>query len=69
MILEQIDKKLLALAKESDEKLKDIYDEIDKTCLLNSNRILSAFIENNVSYTDFTDINGYGNYDSGRDKL
>ena len=44
MILEQIDKKLLALAKESDEKLKDIYDEIDKTCLLNSNRILSAFI-------------------------
>ena len=37
--------------------------------MYNSDRVLSAFIKNNVSYTDFADINGYGNYDEGRDKL
>ena len=69
MILEQIDKNLLELAKQSDNELKEIYEDIDSICLTNSNRILSAFIENNVSYSDFAEINGYGNYDTGRDKL
>ncbi len=69
MILNQIDQDLLSLANQSDQELKPIYDQIDEICLHNSNRILSAFIENQVSYSDFTDINGYGNYDEGRDKL
>ncbi|MGM9946609.1 aminotransferase class I/II-fold pyridoxal phosphate-dependent enzyme [Floccifex sp.] len=69
MILDQIDKSLLKMANESDFVLKDIYQNIDDICFYNSNRILSAFIENNVSYSDFCDINGYGNYDAGRDKL
>ncbi len=69
MILEQIDKDLLAMAKESDSVLKDIYKNINDICLYNSNRILSAFIDNQVSYSDFADINGYGNYDEGRDKI
>lgn len=69
MILEQIDENLLKIANESDVVLKDIYEKIDDVCFYNSNRILSAFIENNVSYSDFADMNGYGSYDSGRDKL
>ncbi len=69
MILEQIDKDLIDLAEQSDLELKDIYKNIDDICLHNSNRILSAFIENQVSYSDFADINGYGNYDEGRNKL
>ena len=69
MILEQIHPDLLEIAKESENILKDIYKNIDETALINSNRILSAFIENRVSYSDFADINGYGNYDEGRDKL
>lgn len=69
MVLSKIDNELLELAEKSDVELKDIYDHIDHISFLNSNRILSAFIENNVSYTDFADINGYGNYDAGRDKL
>ena len=69
MILDQIDKEILKLANLADEKLKDIFAKIDETCLTNSNRVLSAFIENKVSYADFADINGYGNYDTGRDKL
>ena len=69
MVLEQINKNILSLAEQSDKDLENIYKEIDRVCMVNSNRILSAFIENKVSYTDFADINGYGNYDTGRDKL
>ena len=69
MVLEQIDKNILSLAEQSDKDLENIYKEIGRVCMVNSNRILSAFIENKVSYTDFADINGYGNYDTGRDKL
>ena len=69
MILDQIDKHILALSLQSDEDLKDIYAQIDKVALINSDKILSAFIENKVSYADFSDINGYGNYDTGREKL
>ena len=69
MIRETIDKRLLDLSTEADKELKKIYEDIDAICLKNSDRILKAFIDNKVSYTDFADINGYGNYDSGRDKL
>ena len=69
MILDQIDPSIKKLSIQSETDLKDIYKKIDEICLINSNRILSAFIENKVSYTDFADINGYGNYDTGRDKL
>lgn len=46
MILEKIDQDLLALAKQSDNDLKDIYAQVDELCLVNSNKVLSAFIEN-----------------------
>ena len=69
MILQQIDKEILDLANKADKDLKDAFERIDSICLANSNRVLSAFIENKVSYADFADINGYGNYDTGRDKL
>ncbi len=69
MILDSVNKDLLKLADEANEALKAIYDDIDDICLYNSDRVLQAFIENRVSYSDFADINGYGNYDEGRDKL
>lgn len=69
MIKEQIDEKLLKMAEASDEELKPVYEKIDEICLHNSDRVLSAFIENNVSYSDFAEMNGYGDYDEGRNKL
>ncbi|MBR6724389.1 MAG: methionine gamma-lyase family protein, partial [Erysipelotrichaceae bacterium] len=69
MMIDLIDSEILELNKKADEDLKDVFDELDRICLVNSERVLSAFIENQVSYTDFADINGYGNYDAGRDKL
>lgn len=69
MILDRIHPEILKLAEKADIELKPIFESTDKTCMKNSDRVLSAFIENKVSYTDFADINGYGNYDTGRDKL
>ena len=69
MIKEQIDKEILELAKQAEKDLEVQFKNVDEVALENSNKILSAFIKNKVSYTDFADINGYGNYDTGRDKL
>ena len=69
MIEQQINKDILLLTNEADKDLENIFKKIDEVAFINSQRILSAFIENKVSYTDFADINGYGNYDTGRDKL
>ena len=69
MILDEIRPEILNLSEQAEIDLKPIYEKIDEICLANSNKVLSAFIENKVSYTDFADINGYGNYDTGRDKL
>ena len=69
MIFDQIHPEILELGKKADIELQPIFNHIDEVCMKNSDRVLSAFIENKVSYTDFADINGYGNYDTGRDKL
>lgn len=69
MILENISKHVIELSKQAEINLKEIYDKIDEVAFYNSNRILSAFIENRVEYADFTDRNGYGIFDSGREKL
>ncbi len=69
MLKEQIPEELKTLADQSEKDLKNIYAQIDEVCLYNSDRILSAFLENQVAYTDFAEMNGYGNYDTGRDKL
>lgn len=69
MILENISKHVIELSKQAEIDLKEIYDKIDEVAFYNSNRILSAFIENRVEYADFTDRNGYGVFDSGREKL
>ena len=43
MILNQIDEKILHLAEQSEQDLKSVYEKLDRTCLVNSDRILSAF--------------------------
>lgn len=69
MILDNIRQEVLKLSIQAEDDLKDIFKEIDAICLYNSNKILSAFIDNKIEYADFTDRNGYGIYDSGREKL
>ena len=64
-----IDNKVSALAVEAENDLIGIYKKIDEIANLNSIKVIESFVKNRVSYSDFTDINGYGFYDGGRDKL
>lgn len=64
-----IDEKLIALSNETEEELKDIFKEYDRLCLLNSGKVLKAFQDNKLASTDFIEVNGYGYFDAGRDKL
>lgn len=64
-----IDDKLIELANEAEESLKDIYKGYENNALIASSKILKAFQETMVSSSDFVEITGYGYSDSGRDKL
>ena len=50
-------------------KAKTKFDEIDEITEYNQQKVLSAFINNRVSETDFAGSTGYGYGDAGRDKL
>ena len=64
-----IDERVTTLAKQAELDLSSVYAKIEELCELNSRKVIEAFVRNRVSYSDFTDINGYGFYDGGRDKL
>lgn len=49
--------------------LKDIFEIHDEIEEFNSRKILDAFIENNISESDFNSSTGYGYNDMGRDKI
>lgn len=50
-------------------KAKAKFDEIDSIAEYNQQKVLSAFINNRVSETDFAGSTGYGYGDTGREKL
>ena len=65
----EIDEKIVKLAEESENELKDIFQKYDERALRASAKILKAFQKNKVSTTDFSEVTGYGYYDGGREKL
>ncbi len=50
-------------------ELRDIYEKIDNICLFNSNKVLKAFKDNNVSENCFNSTTGYGYGDIGRETI
>lgn len=62
-------KELVSLAEKTEEKIKPIFENIDRICMKNSAKVLQAFQAERVTTTDFNEITGYGFYDEGRDKL
>ena len=65
----EIDENLVKLAEEVEEELSPIFKEFDRLCMKNSSKILKAFHNANLASSDFAEVNGYGFYDCGRDKL
>lgn len=55
--------------KEAENKLKNVFSNIDDVCFYNSQKVLKAFWKENISETDFNSTTGYGYGDIGRDKI
>lgn len=52
--------KLLKLAREVDEEIKEELKKIDEDAMFNSEKVLNAFQRNNVSEMHFNSSTGYG---------
>lgn len=63
----KISDKVLGLTTVADEKLKDIYNDLENIALMNSAKVLKAFKENKVSTMHLGYTTGYGYDDAGRD--
>lgn len=57
------------IIKSSDKDLEEILKKIDKLEEINSEKVLDAFIKNNICETDFNTTTGYGYNDIGRDNI
>ena len=57
------------LIKKIDLKIKDELNKIDELERVNSEKVLNAFIKEQVAETDFNATTGYGYNDVGRDKI
>lgn len=52
-----------------EKDIKEYLDKVDDTTYLNSQKVLNAFIKEQVSENDFNITTGYGYADNGRDKI
>ena len=64
-----ISEKILNLAKEAEEALKDRFKEFDRVSFENTKKVLEAFSEERVAEAMFAGSSGYGYDDRGRDTL
>ena len=62
-----ISEKVINLANEAEENIKDVFKDIDKIEEYNSMKVLSAFQKNEISEIHFNSTTGYGYGDIGRD--
>ncbi len=63
----KIDEKIRLLAKECDNELAEIYARIDGIASINTEKVLDAFREEQISERHFYPTTGYGYNDDGRD--
>lgn len=55
--------------KSAENKLINVFNNIDDVCFYNSQKVIKAFWQSNISETDFNSTTGYGYGDVGRDKI
>ena len=55
--------------KSAENKLINVFNNIDNVCFYNSQKVIKAFWQVNISETDFNSTTGYGYGDVGRDKI
>lgn len=64
-----IKKEIVELAADAEKNLQNEFKKIDEICEYNSQKVLSAFKEFNVSEIHFNSTTGYGYHDLGRDVI
>ena len=62
-------RKVKDLIKRTEEKLTEEFKLVDEICEFNSEKVLKAFQDNNISEADFGSTTGYGYDDMGREKI
>lgn len=55
--------------KSAENKLINVFNNIDDVCFYNSQKVIKAFWQASISETDFNSTTGYGYGDIGRDKI
>lgn len=55
--------------KSAENKLINVFNNINDVCFYNSQKVIKAFWQANISETDFSSTTGYGYGDVGRDKI
>lgn len=65
----EIDNKLIELAKQVEEEIKEEIKKVDEDCMYNSIKVLNAFQNNKISDVHFGTTTGYGYGDIGRDTI
>ena len=60
---------IIELINESEDKVKEQFEKVDKICEINSSKVLKAFQKNNLSEVHFNETTGYGYNDLGRDVI
>ncbi len=67
--MSQIKQEILNLSKKIENELKPIFESVEKICEQNSEKVLNAFQECNLSEMHFNTSTGYGICEPGRDKI
>lgn len=65
----ELKQETLDFLNKQEEKLKDIFNNIDLNCQQNSLKVLNAFHNHNASDSFFSSTTGYGYNDLGRDNI
>lgn len=65
----KISEKIRALAAEAERECAPYFERADEVALFNSEKVLNAFLEHEVAYSDFAESNGYSFFDEARDKI
>ena len=60
---------IIKIVNEEEQKLTEVFKEIDKVCEANSLKVLNAFHNNHLQEAHFSSTTGYGYGDIGRDAI
>ena len=61
--------KVIDLVNNAELEIREELDKVDKLCLINSKKVLDAFIKNGLSEVHFHETTGYGFGDIGRETI